>query len=110
MEWAQWVGGAVGIIGVIGMMAKLGRDLGRSEAKLEGAINTLTATVNQLTGMARQRDVDDLNQRMGGLSDRIDRSAAATAALDVRLTRQEERVGGLGEQLAQARNHNNPGG
>lgn len=109
MEWAQWVGGALSVLGIIAMMAKLGRDLGRSEAKLEGAINTLTATVNQLTGLARQRDVDDLNQRMGGLSDRIDRSAAATAALDVRLTRQEERVGGLGEQLAQAR-HNNAGG
>ena len=103
MEWAQWVGGALSVLGIIPMMANLGRDLGRSEARLEGAIATLTATVNQLTGLARQRDVDDLRQQ-------ATRNADATAALDLRLTRQEERVGGLGEQLAQARNHNNAGG
>lgn len=103
MEWAQWVGGAVGIVSVIAVVSKLARDLGRSEARLEGAISTLTTAVEQLTGLARQRDVDDLRKRM-------DRIADATAALDVRLTRQEERVGGLGEQLAQARGNNNAGG
>jgi hypothetical protein len=102
MDWAQWVGGAVSVLGIIGMMAKLGRDLGRSEAKLEAAIATLTTTVNQLTGMAPQRDVDDLRKR-------VDRTSEATAELKERLSRQEERVLGLGEQLAHARNNANAG-